>query len=127
MKVNLIDTAILVDFLRGKSDALTWIHSLDVLHTALSVVTVAELIRGCRNKSELDSLNKELGRYTEYHFNAAISERALDWYQRFHLSHGVGYLDCLIAATAVEYESQVCTLSVKYFEPLPGVDVRKPY
>lgn len=127
MKDKLIDTSVFVDFLRGKTEAKVWFNALEVRHVAVSAVSVMELVQGCRNKAELDEVNQLLARYTVHHFSNAISQRALDWYKQFHLSHRIGYLDCLIAATAIEHELQVCTWNVKHFVVLLGVDADKPY
>lgn len=41
------------------------------------------------------------------------------------LSHGVGFLDSLVAATS--HDLPIATLNLKHFEPLPDVRARRPY
>ena len=46
---RLVDTSILVDFFRGSPTAKTWLESFVPGELAISVVTAAELVAGCRN------------------------------------------------------------------------------
>jgi len=43
------------------------------------------------------------------------------------MSEGVGFFDCLIAASAYHLDATVCTLNEKHFRPFPGVKVERPY
>ena len=90
-------------------------------------MTAAELLAGCRNRREQDIVEKELALYPMIHISGAISQTALEWYRQFHLSHSVGFLDCLIGASAHHYGLTVCTLNDKHFRPLPDLTVERPY
>jgi len=46
----LLGTSILVDLLRGFPAARDWIDSIPQPERAISVITAAELLAGCRNK-----------------------------------------------------------------------------
>ncbi len=50
MPTSLIDTSILVDLLRGHSDARDWLAALSPGEAAISFVTAAELLAGARNQ-----------------------------------------------------------------------------
>ena len=52
---------------------------------------------------------------------------ALDLYKRFHLSHGVDWPDCQIAATALRLDAIVHTLNIKHFAALPGLRAARAY
>lgn len=123
---RLLDTSIFIDYLRGGETAKAWIGRFST-ELAFSVVTAAELLAGCRNRSEQDAIENELALYPMVHLSGAISQTALEWYRQFHLSHGVGFLDCLIGASAHHYGLAVCTLNDKHFKPLPGLRVERPY
>ena len=60
-----------------------------------------ELIIGCRNKNELDSLEQFLNRFHIIRLNEQISDTATDLLKRYRLSHGLLIADALIAATAI--------------------------
>jgi predicted nucleic acid-binding protein len=124
--LRLLDTSIFVDYLRGGETAKAWISKFS-MELAFSVVTAAELLAGCRNRREQEAIEKELALYPMVHLSGAISQTALEWYRQFHLSNGVGYLDCLIGASAYHYGLVICTLNDKHFRPLPELKVERPY
>ena len=124
---HLLDTSIFIDYLRGNETAKAWVNNFSTGELAYSVVTAAELLAGCRNSREQDIVEKELALYPMIHISGAISQTALEWYREFHLSHGVGFLDCLIGASAQHYGLTICTLNDKHFRPLPELRVERPY
>jgi tRNA(fMet)-specific endonuclease VapC len=124
---RLVDTTILVDYLRGNQSAKAWLESFPAGELAISVVGAAELIAGCRNRAEQEQVEKELALYSIIWISGAISPTALSWYREFHLSHGVGFLDCLIGASAHHYGVTVSTLNDRHFHPFPGLAVERPY
>ena len=124
---RLLDTSIFIDFLRGNETTKSWISDFSTSELAYSVITAAELFAGCRNRREQDIVEKELALYPMIHISGVVSQTALEWYRQFHLSHGVGFLDCLIGASAHHYGLAVCTLNDKHFRPLPDVRVERPY
>jgi predicted nucleic acid-binding protein len=125
--LRLLDTSIFVDYLRGNAAARTWLGGFSTDEMAYSVVTAAELFAGCRNARERTAIEKELALYPMIHISGAISQTALDWYREYHFSHGVGFLDCLIGASAYHYGLTLCTLNDKHFRPLPDLKVERPY
>jgi len=56
----LLDTSILVDVLRGYTEARDWIDSIAEAHRFKSVITAADLIAGCRNRAEQRKIEREL-------------------------------------------------------------------
>ena len=123
----LIDTTMLVDFLRGKKEAKEWLERFPEGELAISVITAAELLAGCRNKQEQRRLEEELERYSLILASNAISATAWEWYRQYRLSDGVGFFDCLIGASAHHYGLVICTLNDKHFRPLPDLQVERPY
>lgn len=53
--------------------------------------------------------------------------RALSDFTALHLSHGLGLLDSLIAATAVGKGATLCTFNVKHYRAVPGLATLQPY
>ncbi len=96
----LLDTSILIDVLRGYVPARDWIDSLNEQPSYISVITAAELYAGCHNRSEQRRVERELQLYSLIWIDESISESALETYQRYHLSYGVSFFDCLIANQA---------------------------
>jgi predicted nucleic acid-binding protein len=125
--VWLLDTSILIDVLRGSTVARRWIDAQPVSVCAISVITAAELLAGCRNHREQRTVEREIASYQILWLDEDISRTAIDFYQRFHLSHGVGFFDCLIAATALNHDLKIATLNLRHFSPLPAVRAERPY
>ncbi len=124
---HLLDTSIFIDYLRGNETAKAWFGNFSTNELAYSVITAAELLAGCRNRREQDIVEKELALYPMIHISGAISQTALEWYRQLHLRHGVGFLDCLIGASAHHYDLIICTLNDKHFRPFPDLKMERPY
>jgi len=124
---HLIETTILVDVLRGTSAAMTWVNSILPQGRWVSVITYFELLAGCRNRREQRVVAREIRLYRLLLLTEDISRTALDWFARFHLSHGVGFLDTLIGATALRADLTIAMLNTKHFGLFPGVRVERPY
>ncbi|HLB46533.1 MAG TPA: PIN domain-containing protein [Anaerolineales bacterium] len=91
------------------------------------MITAVELLAGCRNQTEQRRVEREIALYAMLWIDESISQAALTLYQRHHLSHGMGFFDCLIAATARQHQLQVATLNTKHFAAIAGLDVKRPY
>lgn len=99
----LVDTDILIDVANNDATAKArLINESQTSALAVSTVTVMELIVGCRNKSELQTLNRFLAQFQVLTLTNQISDRATQLLQEYFLSHGLLIADALIAATAIE-------------------------
>jgi hypothetical protein len=54
-------------------------------------------------------------------------QRALADFTAFHLSHGLGLLDALIAACAVGLSATLCKFNVKHYRVVSGLVTLQPY
>lgn len=61
------------------------------------------------------------------HIESGDSTDALQWYRTYHLSQGIGILDCFIAAAASRLNGPLHTLNTKHFRVIPGLRVKRPY
>ena len=101
-KLIIVDTDILIDAGRNVNEALNCLQQIEqCLPAAVSSVTQMELIIGCRNNNDLDSLEQFLDRFHIIRLNEKISDTAIDLLKRYRLSHGLLIADALIAATAI--------------------------
>ena len=105
MESILIDTDILIDFANNDiiAQELLVQESQKSLLT-ISIITKLELMVGCRNKRELESLEKFLKQFIILQLNQQISVRAEQLINYYYLSHGLLIPDALISATAIEYK-----------------------
>lgn len=59
----LVDTDVMIDIFREYSPAIVWLHSLGNQEINLPGFVAMELIQGCRNKVELEKIERELAHY----------------------------------------------------------------
>ena len=128
MSDGIIDSAILIDYLRGHADAVDFIATLSGSSTVRShLLVAAELIAGVRDKRELKIVDELLSEMDIFLPTEADAEKALHWFRAFRLSHGVDWPDCQIAATALRLGLPVVTMNTKHFAAFPGLQVSRPY
>ncbi len=74
-KLIIVDTDILIDAGRNVNEALKCLQQIEQRSpAAVSSVTQMELIIGCRNKNELDSLEQFIDRFHIIRLNDQISD-----------------------------------------------------
>src|SRR5437016_5230996 len=95
----IIDSSILIDCLRGRSEAVAFLTNQSTAsrpHTHLLVA--AELLAGARDKNELALVDSFLASFDLAVPTEADGLSALELYRHHRLSHGVDWPDCQIAA-----------------------------
>ena len=92
----LIDTDILVDYIRGNLDAAAYLQSLD--EWSYSVVTAMELFAGAQNKREIRAIEKVLKNFRETPLSRTIGSRGREIVKDYVKSDGIDPLDAMIAA-----------------------------
>lgn len=98
----MVDTDILIDASREIQVAVDRLQ-LEVENSflAVSIITQMELIIGCRNKNELQKLERFLQHYSIIKLNESISDKAVELLRNYRLSHGLLIPDAFIAAKAI--------------------------
>lgn len=123
-----IDTDILIDIARKNGRAFDFWRRTEARSTmTCSVVSVFELLAGCRNLREQRMTLRGLSSIDIVHVESGDSTQALVWYRSYHLSRGIGFLDCLVAAAARRMDCQVYTFNTKHFRTIPGLKTKRPY
>jgi predicted nucleic acid-binding protein len=110
----LVDTNIVIDFLRGAPAATAWFDEL-VDRPAISAISILELYAGARSQRDERDIVAVQGQLTCLPISEVIGERAGAIMRHFHRSHGIDIPDALIAATAEHHALQLATLNVKHF------------
>ena len=125
MRDLLIDTDVLIWYLRGHAEAGRLLDSL--AEPTLSAVTYMELVQGCRDKQELSLLKKDMGmRGTRIlPIDANISDRAVSLIEAHALSSGLQMADALIAATGLIHGLPLVTGNARHFVALDGLLVER--
>jgi predicted nucleic acid-binding protein len=124
--MDLLDTDILIDVQRGHPPAFAWFGSLTDL-PAVPGFVVMELIQDARNASEVQQALKLVAPLKILWPTESDCNRALADFSTYHLSHGLGLLDALIAACAVGLSARLCTFNAKHYQPVPGLQIVQPY
>ena len=123
-----VDTDVLIDLARSLPRAVQFCRRAETQGgLACSVISVMELLAGCRTPADQSTLLKNLVDVDVMHVESGDSVDALKWYRTYHLSQGIGILDCFIAATAARLDCVVHTLNTKHFRVVPGLRVKRPY
>jgi predicted nucleic acid-binding protein len=123
-----VDTDILIDLARGFPRAVQFCRRAEARGgLACSVISLLELLAGCHTPQEQSTTLKSMTDVTVVHIESGDSVDALQWYRTYHLSQGVGILDCLIAASATRLGCTLHTLNTKHFRIIPGLQIKRPY
>ncbi|MBO1346175.1 MAG: type II toxin-antitoxin system VapC family toxin [Hormoscilla sp. GUM202] len=120
----LIDTDILIDI--SNNDETAKSRLLQESKTSvlmISTITVMELLVGCRNKSELNSMEQFLAQFQVLKLNSLISDRATMLLEEYVLSHGLLIADALIAATAIEHQIPLLSKNQRDFRFIQQLDL----
>ncbi len=120
----LVDTDVLIWYLRGNGEAYKLIHSLP--HICISSVTYMELVQGMRNKEELRTLQKTLKQWNvkTIYVNEEISAKALFFVEEYFLSHSMQLADALIGATAAMYGMTLITANDKHYKIIKELEMK---
>lgn len=111
---KLLDTCILIDYSRGKPEAIAFINNLTLAPT-LSVLTVTEILAGIRNKKE-QSLFENFFSYCDIlPVTYSIATQAGQLLNQYMRSHGTDLVDGVLAATALEHQLELVTCNLKHF------------
>ncbi|MBI5356422.1 type II toxin-antitoxin system VapC family toxin [Candidatus Collierbacteria bacterium] len=120
MAKYLADTNILIAHLRGDARATEFLANKS---SAISAVTVAELIQGCRNPRQLIQTNTLISSFEVLHIDYPISALAIKFVLDLYLSHGLKFLDAVIAATAIKHKLILKTQDARHFKFIKGLAV----
>lgn len=111
MSKYLSDTTVIIDLLRGDSNARNWLEKYPVI----SMVSFAEVLQGARNQGELKTIVRTFEAMEQEKIDSHIAVLAIELLKRYNLSHGLLFLDALIAATSIINKKILVTANVKDF------------
>lgn len=119
----LVDTDVLIWYLRGNEKAREVIHSIGDF--CISGVTHIELVQGMRNKEELRLFQKTLRQWNTktIYMSEEISAKALFYVEEYFLSHSMELADALIASTATTYGMKLLTANDKHYRVVKELEI----
>jgi predicted nucleic acid-binding protein len=123
-----VDTDVLIDIARKNLRALDFWRRAEGRSTmTCSVISVFELLAGCRNLREQRATLRSFATVEIAQIESGDSIQALQWYRSYHLSLGIGFLDCFVAAAARRLDCQVHTINMKHFRAIRDLKTLRPY
>lgn len=127
MAIHLLDTDILIDFLRGRREARALMAQYETAGAApvISVVSVTELWAGMR-RGEEQATGALLAVLRKIPLTEEIALAAGNMLRTYRRSHGTELGDALIASSAVDIGATLVTRNLKHY-PIPAVLVYRPY
>lgn len=114
MSEILLDTCVVIDFLRNQGKAAAYIQSL-LRPPSVSVLTISEIGAGLRSQKEELAARRFFRHCELLPVTADIAENAGAHLRHYRSSHAIGIADAIIAATAESRGLQIATLNVKHF------------
>jgi predicted nucleic acid-binding protein len=123
-KPILLDTDVLIDFLRGYSEAVSLINEYSA-RIILSSIVVAELFAGIKGDAEQAVLENFVSLFRVIPVDTEIGKAGGLYKRDYGKSHGVGLADAIMAATAEAENAELKTLNAKHYPMLK--DLRPAY
>jgi predicted nucleic acid-binding protein len=120
------DTDVLIDVQRKHPPAVAWFTALTQM-PSVPGLAVMELYQDARNARELREARRLVAPMPVVWPTEADCRKALVDFTRFHLSHNLGLIDSLIAATAVGLGAELATFNAKHYRVVPGLVTVQPY
>ena len=118
--MRLLDTDILIGIQRGHLPAVEWFASLDELPGVPGFVAM-ELYQGASDAQRIREVENLLAPLAIVWPSETDCQRALTDFRNLHLSHGLGLLDALIAATAIGQGATLVAFNARHFFPVSGL------
>ena len=128
MSKTIVDSSIVIDYLRGREPALRYLEALqETEQLATHVVVVGEVLSGARNAREQKAIFDSMRQFELRALSEQDCMMALSFLEERRLSHGVEFHDCLNAATCLRLSLPIATLNDKHFRAFDGISVSRPY
>ena len=120
----LLDTDVLIDFLRGHDKAVSFVNA-NLDRIILSSIVVAELYAGARGgkgDAEQVVLENFLSLFRVVPISGDVAKLGGLYKRDYGRSHGVGLADAIVAATATLEGAELKTLNAKHYPMLQDIE-----
>lgn len=121
MKQIIVDTSVIIDFIRNKNKAVTLFYKLTKDYKlCISILTQAELYGG-KSIWEKTQAKKELEKILSGLNIIPLQNDIIQSAGRLKAKYGTDIVDSIIAASAIDYDVELVTLNIKDFEKISGL------
>lgn len=124
-KQYLVDSDVLIDFLRGRESARSYLASLGS-NWSISQVSAMELVVGAKDKREVSSIDLFLSAFKRVPLRQEVGETAYELLRVYSRSHGLQAFDAMVAATAIVEGLTLVSRNRKHFEMIDGLLFESP-
>ena len=116
----LIDTDVLIQYLRGSEPAAKLLEGLEG-DLQISAISVAELFTGARGPEELAALDQFMLAFEVIPVDEQLARQGGVLRQEYHPSHGTGLADALIAGSAMASGAELLTFNRRHYPMVKNV------
>jgi predicted nucleic acid-binding protein len=116
----LVDTDVMVDFLRGHPKAVALVQAQSE-RIILSSIVAAELYAGVKGEGELSTLDSLIQLFRVVPVSPELARTAGLHKRDYAKSHGVGLADAIVAATAQAENADLSTLNTRHYPMIKGL------
>jgi len=121
----LLDTCILVDFLRGNKSIYDILVDNKNVNLSISTITMMELVLVAFNKKEVLYIQKAFSNINIIYINEEISKLGQKLLINYNKSHNLLIDDALIAATSLVTKLELMTYNKTDFQYIPNIKLYK--
>lgn len=125
--LRLLDTDVMIDLQRGFPAAVAWYASVPDGMIALPGHVLMELYQDAQNRQQTIAVDRLTSDFPLIWPTDSEALQAVANFRLLHLSHGIGLLDTLTAATALSLSVPLCTFNRKHYRQIPGLVIEQPY
>lgn len=119
---NLLDTDIVIEYLRGSDKAAEYLEGL-AGELLLSTISVAELWSGVKGEKEKQALDQFLLAFRLVAVDEGIAKNGGILRQEYARSHGIGLADAIIAATALQEEAKLISFNARHYPMIEELEI----
>lgn len=122
----LVDTTILIDFLRKKNKEKTLLWKLKEMYTTISIssISVFELFAGAIDNSKVKNVQLLLKWLEVVEFDEELGEMAGRIFILLKKRNKIiDFRDLFIGTTAVFYNLEIATLNINHFVNIPNIKI----
>lgn len=124
--LRLLDADILIDVQRGHPPAVAWFNAL-TQRPGVPGLVLMELIQDAQNAGQVRLAESLVHGLPLFWPSPLDCQRALTGFRKLHLSHILGLIGSLIAATTIGLGATLRTFNVKHYRSVAGLALEQPY
>lgn len=123
----LLDTDILVDYLRLHKPAIALIDQLEKAERNIAFISQFELLQGCGKRSQSQKISTFLKHFEVLSFSDKLAKEAFKIYHECRWHAGLEIPDAFIAASAIIKNLTLLTRNLKHYRSIANLKFQKPY